>query len=417
VNTRIDVRTVGVPATATPLAVEQAFATHDPETWESCNVNFDLSECRFIEVPTLVYLIATLTARSRRGLHSSMTLPRSKDVRDFLREWLFPDAVRDAVGLPFSKVVVEQDVKDYFGENRGPANPKYGSLSEHHWFEGQVHRVLSGNSFGLVTYFLQRLASDALLAMDESKRWQDRLVRSVLKRHLGAVAPSGFVASRIVFEAMTNAVRHPKGTLIQTGSRFVFPKNTNATTVASDDASRPANRGHLILVFWDDGDSMIDTLRRALIEDRPIRSGSIPNLDPTYAARIVGPYGEAIEEVEVRATETPNLATRDELLLLATTFPGITRDVEGLGRVENTELRASEPLLDAPGMGLYVLLNAVIDVFGGSVGFRTKNLFMSIKRSSVAQINYDATIHQIHANLPTFVGNLVTVRLPLAMAS
>ena len=67
-------------------------------------------------------------------------------------------------------------------------------------------------------------------------------------------------------------------------------------------------------------------------------------------------------------------------------------------------------------MGLYVLTNTTIDVFGGMLSFRTKNYFMNIKAhvdKSNAKSNYQVKVKKYGSWVPNFVGNMVTIRLPL----
>ena len=124
--------------------------------------------------------------------------------------------------------------------------------------------------------------------------------------------------------------------------------------------------------------------------------------------------GHEVQNVTIDSSFLPNKTTPDELLLLATTFPGITRDITSKGYA-SAELKSEHPEYDAPGMGLHVLINTVIDIFGGSIAFRTKNHFMSIKRNEPNDIGtkYISKVRVINSASERFVGNMLTIRLPV----
>jgi hypothetical protein len=65
-------------------------------------------------------------------------------------------------------------------------------------------------------------------------------------------------------------------------------------------------------------------------------------------------------------------------------------------------------------MGLFVLTSEAIDVFGGTVSIRTKNLFLTIQATHRPDnIRYAVKIRRFGAWYPPFLGNMMTVRLPL----
>ena len=63
-------------------------------------------------------------------------------------------------------------------------------------------------------------------------------------------------------------------------------------------------------------------------------------------------------------------------------------------------------------MGLYVLTNTVIDVFGGELSFRTGNLFLNVKDNPKGR-GYLAKIKRYGQWYPPISGNMLTVRLPI----
>jgi hypothetical protein len=375
--------------------LDQAFRESGPTPH---GLVIDAAAVRFLEVPCLPRFLSLMADRHSLGFETHLRLPRLKDVRDFLRIWQFPAAVKDVLGLPFRYVVVDDDAH-YFGENLDFSTVKYSGLVS---ADGLERRIPS-NYFALTTFRTEELRSVDRFLNEQAKRWEEPLIESVLEKHLSG--PHGYVASRIVFESLLNALRHPQARIIQATSAF-------------QQATMNARKRYLTIVFWDNGESMVDTLHSALREGKAIRSRDLPELHSDYEL-IVANEDDQIESTKIiRSDALPTAATPPEELLLATLFPGVTRDVSGTGRVhyKTSDLK---PELSLPGMGLYVLTNAVVDVFGGSVAFRTASLFMNVRRrhpgrSRGTSRSYRVKIRRYGSWLPSFHGNMITIRLPLS---
>jgi hypothetical protein len=228
------------------------------------------------------------------------------------------------------------------------------------------------------------------LVTKEVQRWKEERVLFVLHNYFKDLEKK--IPSHIVHEAMTNAVRHPDASRIITAS-FLDVRKTK----------------HLTLVFWDNGSSIIDTLMDAVKDLRNVR-----NENHTFKAD----YDVVLEDENgirtgflMKSDENPDPSTSDEVALIMTTFPGITRDPSGQGHRVDKEVTGA---LSQPGMGLYVLINTVLDVFGGQVSIRTKESFLNLKRAHNDELNhYRAKVKKFGKWVPPFLGNMLTVRLPL----
>lgn len=373
------------------------YQANDPR---SEHIVFDMRRCTYIEVASLMRLISLFSDRQRRGLSTRIALPLNKDVRDFLRVWEFPNALFQATQLPFYDVVPMEDHK-YFGENKNLSDIKYTTFYE----SIGAARLLSNRFFSFLATRIQKGDSITSTVVKETMRWQDDLVKSILRKHLsGPDNAENYVPSRIIYEAISNACRHPNCSVIITTSRF-----------SSSDPRAKDPAGQFTIVVWDDGESMMDTLKRPLVEGKPIRAIE-PILNQKFLVKFVDPDRKESQEV-YPADFLPTADSMDYLVLFATILPGITRDPAGTGHTVHPEL-LSVPELTLPGMGLYVLLNAVIDIFGGSVAFRTNRFFMNLKRPRKQEIQesgaeYRVKIEGYHESLPPFLGNMVTIRLPI----
>ncbi|MBI5674423.1 MAG: hypothetical protein HZC48_01180 [Nitrospirae bacterium] len=349
----------------------------------------DFSKSEFIEPSCLIYLISLLINRTRNDRETILKLPRLKKVRDFLRSWSFPDTIKNTTGLSFWAIVTEED-RSYFGENPSLNEQTYaGKLFNHY---GKWERILQ-NYLPILELCNTGDSFNVGRALTEANRWKREVISSVLEKHL--YGPHGFFASRIVFEAIMNAVRHPNASIILTTSCLRIDKGQN--------------KGQMAITWWDDGKSMIDTLREVLNNGNALTRGAI-NIIDKY--RLVCEYidGNKTEPVILTSDLIPDKTISDLHLLLAATFPGITCDLKGETHVPSPET-AANPILSSPGMGLYLLINAACNVYHGSVSFRTKGYFMEIKPAKSDSYGYE--VNARYYSSAQFLGNMLTVNLPL----
>jgi hypothetical protein len=169
------------------IDLEQAYDALHREIEEPRSLLFDLSEVTFFDLPTLQSIIAITSARFQNGLVTQCSLPAGDDgadARQFLRRWQFQEAFRTATGVPFRDFVVPKDHK-YFRHYKGDlGTSNYNARPPNTFFDEANSSTTPGQS-------PKQLGNSGI-----------------------------YVASRIVFEAMTNAVRHPGARFIQTTSLF-----------------------------------------------------------------------------------------------------------------------------------------------------------------------------------------------------
>ena len=395
---------ISLPKSATVGSVEKTLDNLLREVGsEPVDLEIDMSSCAFIETGTLIFLIALMAYQQQKQLSTRLRIPRSKKVRDFLRVWEFPQAVRDALGLKFLEVVCEEDHK-YFGENKDSTEKlEYGGYIAD---TGKGKEILPSQWFySIKTIFPSYVASQRLLAEEQSAKWKEQYIISILTRHLSGSGTR--ISSHIIFEAIMNALRHPGASKILTSSFFdrSYGRNKKA-------------KGYFTIVFWDDGESAIDTLMKAVNEGREIRAVDVPRLYANYELNVEDEDANKLPPQIVRSDFLPEQDTSEDLFLLAVTFPGVTRDITGEGHHVDPAVLEEDEVFGMPGMGLHVLTNTAVDVFGGMVSLRTKSYFMNIKASpngtrSKDKVRYLAKIKQYGDWMPQFPGNMLTIRLPL----
>ncbi|MDO9105113.1 MAG: phosphoribosylanthranilate isomerase [Methylovulum sp.] len=355
-------------------------------------ITLDLRSVRFIEVSALVALVSFIEWRSSRALRTILLLPENKSVRDFMRLWGFHDAVKDCTGYPFSYFCTDEDIDKFFGENKVIKNFTYNNaLSK---VQGQL---INDRFFSISTYPINRRYAGETITTVETERWKGPLIKEFLAMNLEGMQGAGLVSSRIVFEAMTNAIRHPGATLII------------AASFCENKIDREKKR--LTITFWDNGQSMIDTIGSALLAGRNVRSsGAERERNYVFDVRMNRVSGEQIFEL---ATDIELSKDAERyVLFLACLFPGVSRDIERKSFIPSQEVINEEIEITEPGYGLTYLLNCAIDVFKGSVKFRTGNISAEISTAEDGRVSrYSARIEEHAGDWATFNGNLLTVEL------
>lgn len=189
---------VPIPKRAVVAAVDTALSnTCSGKAGKPSALVIDLSDCEFIEVASLITVLATAARRSKEGLATQFQLPRAKPVRDFLRRWNFPDAVYSATRTTFYKSVDETS-KGYFGENAQEPSVYPAATVE---ANGHIEELLIARFFGICAFSGDQVSRP--LALREAVKWKQKVVGNVLRNVLQG--PAGFFPSRIVYEAMMNA--------------------------------------------------------------------------------------------------------------------------------------------------------------------------------------------------------------------
>ena len=387
----------------------------------------DLSEVRFIEPTCLMYILAIIHRRDQKDFPIEIMLPR-ESVISILSTWRFYGAVENITQRPFSYFIYRKDL---------PPRSLINSIDNKIDFRKRPQReaetledVLKKKYLPIKILFENNRDDEPnkSLADCEFERWQETEIMSWLQANLNIPQyadedekkeqiKEDFPA-RIVFEAMMNAIRHPKATVIATASHILWPKGSQDRRKSKKKIPPEDNleNGHFTLIWWDNGIGIVETLRQALDTDKPIIVPIDP--PPPRECKIVLEDMEGIKSEPMMETTdfVPNKATRDEMLLFAATCPRITRDPMGQGHSTKLGKAVSEDdPLRSPGMGLYILLGSVINTFGGSVAFRTGKFFMNAKKGPKTgkwKADYAIKITTYDSGF-IFPGNIITIRLPI----
>lgn len=387
----------------------------------------DFRNTNFLELAALTVLTALFSQRQTSGLQTYLGLSRHRNVRDFMTAWRYPEAFLIATGVKITDVIVDDD-QAFLGEKQEFYTGKGEALEKLQWDPDWCERS-SGkrNFFEFTTFTAEDIAESSFVAktsMDtprsESQRWGRPLVQEVLSRHLCGEAPIDDVARVIIYEAMSNAVRHPDARVIQASSRFY----------QGEDES-PKSKSHLMICIWDDGAGIADTLIAVLEKGKPIRTENLPTflLDRIYCQ--VKKFGAVEYEHELlihEAYEVNNVKSpRPGSVLIFSLFPGVSRFA-----AQETPSTMPPPTPVQPkyvrgyylekGMGLYALKKTVVDQFQGKLFIRSGRHFLRIQRAyepyaSRENARYNYVLKVYPDAFPAFKGNLLTISLPLRTSS
>jgi hypothetical protein len=402
---------------------------------------FDFSDAEYIDIAALINCIAESRRRiEQKRAPAYYAYPQNKRVRDFLKVWRFAEAFQGATQQPFSMYVLKEDVQflteeptSYSGRGDG-----INALEFNPDWSGQTNN--RRNFFEFITFsggnqpispegpFLSapRLAG---------RQWSEPSVLEILSKHLGGDSPKADIARVIIYEAISNSIRHPSASVIQIVSKFergessderhTAKKKPIAGILGADTDNPPSS---LRICVWDDGDSIPNTLTKAIEEGLSIQAFRLPTfMSDKIFVELRSPDGKKSTRIIDQSEDLSRANANDEwLLLLASLFPGVSRDtskiVPAVQPYDEGSSQMAQPfqqfLLSAPGMGLYALTRTVLDQFQGSLFLRSSRHRLLIELAHDAyrtkyQVRYKCKITRYPDFLPAFRGNLLTVQLPV----
>src|ERR1700722_8886709 len=89
------------PDNAVVGALETAWSSQRSEADPGGVLLVDLSECRYVDIAGLVFLVARLRQRRLNGLVTTIRLPTRLSVTSIIRQYGFGEAVFTATNRPF----------------------------------------------------------------------------------------------------------------------------------------------------------------------------------------------------------------------------------------------------------------------------------------------------------------------------
>ena len=230
-----------------------------------------------------------------------------------------------------------------------------------------------------------------------------KCIKEFLRENLGGHSNSSYVASRIVYEAMTNGIRHPGGSLIVAASFC--------------DDRHPRGKNSLTITFWDNGTSMAITISEALKAKKIVRS-NVP-LSENFAFNVDLITNETKTIRFIRRTDK-SIEPDNEIYeyFLACLFPGVSRDLPRETYISEDKIIGDDEdkrLTDSgPGYGLTDLLNCACEIFKGTVVFRSGTLMAKVRECNQNEEGrYKVVVTDFGNRMPSFNGNMLSIKIPL----
>lgn len=392
-----------LPPELTIRNIELFFFKRRNQLLNSNEFKMDFSSVEYIEVGCFYYIMSFILYGCKNKKQIKIALPKSLNVRNIFRIWRFPVVLKELTNISFKDFVLEDDLK-YFGENKSLTGDYYDIIGSNE--EGAIR--LCERGFFSLTYLPFNEANKKNSLINETKRWEDIFIKSVLMKHLEKYDNNteNLLPRIIIRECLTNSYRHPKANSLITSS--FFDKKGRVFTIT----------------YWDDGDSILETIKAPIMKGEIVKAQfdelQFESLFSSFYVKYVDEYSHEHISV-INSNEIPLKTDEDYKMLLSTFFPGISRDPKGYDNyLDNKEIDVK-----SPGMGLTYLLKVVIDIFEGSLAVRTSDYFMNFSKSSPKtdlkieekelffEKKYKCKIQSIPESDSYFVGNMITIRLPL----
>lgn len=436
---------LNLPAVATVIAIEQEFYNlfnnNDRNSFKVIIINF--KDVRFIEPSTsTTYLISMLYTCHSNGYKFKIIPPNDNGIKIILYSWRFFEVLEETTSIPISEFAFQlekdftQDISVRLGTTINKTMKYYRNIDSPD-IDNYFKKKYSGQDsiyfltarekfFPLLTLNFSTDESKKQEFNKEKTRWENTtLINRILNNNLNNIVITSEISLDVISETIFNAISHSKASKFFTGSFFSF----------SDEKSQKDDKFHFTINFWDNGISIIDTLKEPLRKGEKIKSiesekhfHSMTN-NNNQIEFLIKMNDIYVEDLFTTTSELPpNLD--EEYILLAAFFPGVSRLPD-----REHDLFNQYPA----GMGLSYLANTVMDKLKGEISVRTKNYFLNIKclssyekdryirqfktsqtekvkRKDVfndSSIYYKAKFVKYEYRMPEFLGNMITVRIPL----
>lgn len=428
--------------------VEEKILNHLKEFGYDNTILLDMSSIDFIGVETLVYLTSFIAKRKSKNLETKIKYYSNEYIRNFLDSARFFEVIRDVAGIDIHDLVV--DLPNFFEKTFLAVDTfnrrKFGISPEGRRWEltekDNIDRLRDMGFYPLVSLPFNDDIEKSYTLKEEPKNWTEgKPLISIIQKKLPDTNIIGDkISKHIIYESITNSIRHPKS------DKLVI--------------SCKSQGNFFTIVIWDNGESIVETLKKELESGKTIKTQEELAEDPHSCyciakKKILGrptardfSYYFSFEIPDLLTTEKGKEYKKEEwFILLSSLFPGITRDPEGLDYL-GVLSEERKPLLS--GRGLTYLINAAVRDFGGEVRIRTSNYFINIKKADkvyktlpnffferfrneyyvmdmkskyeengikpngrkIISSLFKATVHDFPKDVAFFHGNMITIHIP-----
>jgi hypothetical protein len=376
-------------------SVERRLMTNPDFVTEPGPCLIDFTEANSFDIVALLLLLAVTDSRGAHGHSTQLRLPSDPLARHILRRARFPAATEVVTQTPFRMLVEPPDL-GYFGE----PPPRYAGISDD--ADGPTASVLAylaeQHHFGFSAYRIDQ---------HPGKRRDHELLRMMNNEvtHWG-----GYAMTRLLDKVLCGDAVDVSRVLIQELLANVVEHSDSSTAVLASHMHLAPRRdvpAALTIALWDNGKSITETMRDCLRQHGNVRRWC-PSMPDEFEMRTDGPQPTA---GRYTSAWTPDPASSDAQLLLASLFPGITRKLADRTPAHDS-LAPSEP---DHGYGLFWLYKATVDHFGGSLEVRCGRTSLGLTRPDPDE-PYHVQVLTGEEGLDQLSGTIVIARLPVGNA-
>ncbi len=367
----------------------------------------DFRDTRWIEISSTQRITAFFLAAKKRNWMTIVRPPRLKKVRDHWRLWRFPEAFEAATKTPFGRLIS--------GDDRVILNEKQSTFDERRILKIHDGRhpnsPRSSNFWGFVSENISPTNLSSV-ASGQADLWSLDDVQDLLGKYIeGRV---DYIPTRVVFEAIFNSTKHPGANIIQTASYHDYFSHL----LNGEDLNKRSS--DFVLFFWDNGRSILSTVDDALERNIDVKRHYIKDFERNYIVKY-NPWDKTKKNKStVNSSISLHSDLTDEIRLLSVLFPGVSTKPElDSNHITHPSLGEFDERFTRRGMGLFVLANAVSEVLGGTLEFRTGRHYMHVKKTAPrtekqSGAPLEIQISDTNPHLPEFEGNMVSVRIPVS---
>jgi hypothetical protein len=376
-------------------------------------------------------------------------LPAKTKVLTLLKVWRFYEAIEVVTNKGFDTFLDVEDEITYRNElgsqerysedltstNRADSDAILKLANEGKYFPIQCFKLTPNITNGSATTKAEDVQKHKLLEIanriDSKKEivesvaqsWKLNEIKDVISRVVKDKDGNDmqrYAPSSIVFECLTNAFRHPKCDIFMTSSKF-----------SSKNQNEKFNKDFFTIGFWDNGNSMIDGLEKALTNKENVKVEIKPFNYPIFYIKSkdeTGPLYKRGTSIKIDSAKNPydvHFYESINYIFPATFFAGITTKILGEDSMgDNPDVANTQ--WTKPGMGLALLLDTVVNTFDGKIIVRSGRHRMVLQGlkgdvefnntgnvEELTRKKYAVSIKEVSDKLPYFKGNLLAIHLPL----
>jgi hypothetical protein len=367
------------------------------------HVVLDLSRSTYLTHDTLFLLGALGRARAWKGQSTRLRLNQNKRLFDFLRSWRFFEYYANVCDQTLEESLT-QDSWTYLDNQTEP--PRYVQMMQGPG--GGYESLLLREQFEITPIDLELNPLRAASSLRD--RWLEvhlvGILEKLLKRDERKI-DGRRVATHIILEMVLNAASHAGAAMAYLSSQI-------------DPPTKDRVERSLHISVWDDGLSMADTLARALRDVGSIQSPAYGAIDEVFEVSVMG--RRARESKVVLSSSQTKLPSHPALLNVVAFMLGVSArpDEKRPSWVHKTligdpSILLNDEVIDHGGLGLYLVRTTAVDLFGGSITYKTGSYRYRIE-AGTSKRTYRVSAHLTEDQACPVKGNLLEVSLPLGEA-